>query len=287
MKKQQKGIQKQITLDCSTIVEGDAIHALQMIQDCSIQCVITSPPYWGMRDYNVPLQIGGEPTLVEYLSRIVTVFMEVKRVLTNDGLLWVNVGDGYTSGKRTYRSPDPKNGARAMQWRPETPKGLKCKELLGVPWKIAFALQSSGWYLRTDIIWQKPNAMPESVKDRPTRSHEYLFMFSKEANYYYDYNNSLEEIRGGKRNRRTVWTIPTERTGLHKAMFPVDLIRPCISASTKPKDFVLDPFFGSGTVGIVCEDMGRCFVGIELNPEYISVATKRLGFKRIKVISAL
>lgn len=280
--------EKKISLDDSVLIEGDAIRALQKLRERSIQCVVTSPPYWGMRDYDMPSQIGGEATLEEYVSRIVTVFMEVKRVLRNDGLLWLNVGDGYTSGKRAYRSPDPKNEGRAMLWRPETPKGLKCKEIIGVPWRIALALQSAGWYLRTDIIWHKPNAMPESVKDRPTRSHEYLFMFSKEADYYYDYDSSLEIVIGGKRNRRTVWTIPTQRKGgFHKATFPEDLIRPCIFSSTKPRDFVLDPFFGSGTVGLVCKDTGRRFVGIELNPEYIGFAASRLGLDKKSIISRL
>jgi site-specific DNA-methyltransferase (adenine-specific) len=239
-----------------------------------------------MRDYNVSSQIGGEATLEEYIARIVTVFTAVKRVLRNDGLLWLNVGDGYTSGQRTYRGPDPKNGARAMPWRPETPNGLKCKELIGMPWRIALALQSAGWYLRTDLIWHKPNAMPESVKDRPTRSHEYLFMFSKEPNYYYDYNSSLEIVTSGKRNRRTVWTIPTKRLGgFHKAAFPEELIRPCIFSSTKPEDFVLDPFFGSGTVGLVCKGENRYFVGIELNPEYVCFAAKRLNYKKNCIIN--
>lgn len=288
MKAKKKLSKKTLSLRNSALIQGDAIRALQLLPNCSMQCVVTSPPYWGMRDYDEPTQIGSEDTIEEYISRIVTVFKEVKRVLKDNGLLWLNIGDGYTSGKRNYRSPDPKNGARAMLWRPETPNGLKNKELIGIPWRIALALQSAGWHLRTDIIWHKPNAMPESVKDRPTRCHEYLFMFSKKEFYYYDYENSLEIVDAGKRNRRTVWKVKTQRSGsLHKAMFPEELVKPCISVSTKPRDFVLDMFFGSGTVGIVCKEMKRRFVGIELNPEYVDFAAERLGVKKERIISLL
>jgi site-specific DNA-methyltransferase (cytosine-N4-specific) len=279
--------EKQIKLTESVLIEGDASRALQMLPAHSIQCVVTSPPYWGMRDYDISSQIGSEDTLEEYISRIVTVFKEVKRVLKKDGLLWLNVGDGYTSGRRAYRAPDRKNIARAMTWRPDTPEGLKSKELIGIPWRIAFALQSAGWYLRSDIIWNKPNPMPESVKDRPTRSHEYLFMFSKEPMYYYDYQSTLEMGTSGMRNRRTVWSIPTERLGgFHKAIFPEELITPCIAASTKFHDFVLDPFFGSGTVGLVCKDVDRNFVGIELNPIYVEYAAKRLEYSHKHIIKS-
>jgi site-specific DNA-methyltransferase (adenine-specific) len=279
--------EKKITLTESVLIEGDASLALRMLPERSVQCVVTSPPYWGMRDYEISSQIGSEDTLEEYISRIVTVFTEVKRVLRNDGLLWLNIGDGYTSGRRSYRAPDPKNMSRAMTWRPDTPKGLKSKELLGIPWHIAFALQSAGWYLRTDIIWHKPNAMPESVKDRPTRAHEYLFMFSKEPTYYYDYKSTLEMGTKEMRNKRSVWTIPTQSLGgFHKAIFPDVLIRPCIAASTKIQDFVLDPFFGSGTVGFVCKEVKRNFVGIELNPMYVEYAAKRLKYNKKHIIKS-
>jgi site-specific DNA-methyltransferase (cytosine-N4-specific) len=151
---------------------------------------VTSPPYWGLRDYNIPEQIGLETTLPQYVNRLVGVFAEAKRVLAD--VFWLNIGDGYTSGNRGWRAPDKKNPAPAMNIRPDTPDGLKPKDLQGIPWRLAFALQSDGWYLRADIIWHKPNAMPESVKDRPTRAHEYLFMFTKSEHYAYDRTSFLK-----------------------------------------------------------------------------------------------
>ena len=150
-----------------------------------LQCIVTSPPYWGLRDYGIKGQIGLEEKLQQYINKLVSVFAEAKRVLRDDGVFWLNIGDGYTSGNRGYRAPDKKNPARAMSVRPDTPEGLKPKDLLGIPWRLALALQADGWFLRSDIIWNKPNAMPESVKDRPTRSHEYVFMFTKKEKYYY------------------------------------------------------------------------------------------------------
>ena len=184
---------EKISLNDSVILEGDALHALQVLPSNSIQCVVTSPPYWGLRDYNIVGQIGLEPTLSQFLNRLVAIFNEVKRVLKDDGILWLNIGDGYTSGNRGYRATDKKNPARAMAVRPDTPEGLKPKDLLGIPWRLAFALQDDGWYLRSDIVWHKPNAMPESVKDRPTRAHEYLFMLSKNERYYYN-SEIIKEI---------------------------------------------------------------------------------------------
>ena len=270
----------------SILFEGDAFHVLQRIPSESVQCVVTSPPYWGLRDYGIEGQIGLEPTLPQFLNRLVAIFAEIKRVLKSDGLLWLNIGDGYTSGNRGYRAPDKKNPARAMNVRPDTPEGLKPKDLLGIPWRLAFALQEDGWYLRSDIVWHKPNAMPESVADRPTRAHEYLFMFSKSERYYYD-REAIREIGGnGKpRNRRSVWDINTQAfPGAHFATFPPALIEPCILASTKPNDFVLDPFFGSGTVGLVCLSHGRRYVGIELHSEYVRMAVQRLGIFEPSVI---
>jgi len=259
----------------SVIIEGDASAALQAIPDASFQCVVTSPPYWGLRDYDFEGQIGLEDTLADYIQNLVAVFDGVRRVLTDDGVFWLNIGDGYTSGNRGYRAPDKKNPARAMAVRPDTPLGLKPKDLLGIPWRLAFALQQSGWYLRSDIIWNKPNAMPESVKDRPTRSHEYLFMLTKNERYYYDHV-AVREING--RNRRSVWSLNTMPSGhRHFATFPKSLVQPCILSSTRPGDFVLDPFFGSGTVGEVCLELGRRFVGIELHSAYVRLATNRLA----------
>lgn len=259
----------------SLVIQGDAKVVLPKLPDKSIQCCVTSPPYWSLRDYDIPGQIGLEPTIDQFINRLVEVFSEVKRVLTDDGVLWLNIGDAYTSGDRGYRAPDKKNPVRAMAYRPDTPEGLKPKDLIGIPWKLAFALQRDGWYLRSDIIWHKPNCMPESVKDRPTRSHEYVFLFSKSERYYYN-NDAIREENG--RNKRTVWSIPTQPfKGAHFATFPTTLIEPCILAGSHPSDFVLDPFFGSGTVGVICDKLGRRYVGIELQPEYIKIAIERLN----------
>lgn len=267
------------TLSDSIIYEGDALRVLGLLPSASMQCVVTSPPYWGLRDYGIEGQIGLEEALPQFINRLVAVFAEVKRVLKDDGVLWLNIGDGYTSGNRGYRAPDRKNRARAMSVRPDTPEGLKPKDLLGIPWRLAFALQDDGWYLRSDIVWHKPNAMPESVKDRPGRCHEYVFMLTKSERYYYDYDAAREPAaNGAPRNRRSVWSVNTQATDhAHYAVFPPALIEPCILSSTRPDSFVLDPFFGSGTLGLVCQKLGRRFVGIELNPEYVSLAMRQLS----------
>lgn len=280
----------QLNLDASTIFEGDAVTVLRRLPSNSVRCVVTSPPYWGLRDYGIDDQIGLELTMPQFIQKLVAVFAEVRRVLTDDGTLWINIGDGYTSGNRGYRATDKKNPARAMTVRPDTPEGLKPKDLMGIPWRLAFALQDDGWYLRTDIIWNKPNAMPESVKDRPTRSHEFLFMFSKSEKYFYN-SDAVKQVAdgGGLRNLRTVWSVNTKPyAGAHFATFPPELVRPCIKASTEPGDFVLDPFFGAGTVGLVCNEEGRKYAGVELNPSYVDLAVDRLGgiFHNVVRISA-
>lgn len=265
----------QISLCESTIIESDALLALQKLPAASVQCIVTSPPYWGLRDYGICGQIGLEKKLQQYINRLVSVFAEAKRVLRDNGVFWLNIGDGYTSGNRGYRAPDKKNPARAMSVRPDTPDGLKAKDLLGIPWRLALALQDDGWYLRSDIIWNKPNAMPESVKDRPTRSHEYIFMLTKKERYYYDY----QSVKENGRNRRTVWNINTTPFApAHFATFPPALIEPCILSSSREGDFVLDPFFGAGTVGVVCQTYNRHFVGIELNNEFVQISRDRLNF---------
>lgn len=271
-----------LTLQDSSIFEGDALTILRRLPSQSVQCIVTSPPYWGLRDYNVADQIGLEPTLPQFIHRLQSVFTEARRVLKDDGVLWLNIGDGYTSGNRGWRAPDKKNPARAMGTRPDTPEGLKPKDLMGVPWRLAFALQDDGWFLRADIVWNKPNAMPESVKDRPTRSHEYVFMFTKSEQYFYDRQAILDP---NGRNCRTVWNVNTTPfAGAHFATFPPKLVEPCIKASTRPGDFVLDPFFGSGTVGLVAEELGRRYVGLELHPEYVSLAVSRLSADLLSVI---
>ena len=277
---------EQIALVDSTIIEGDALYALRAIPEKSIQCVITSPPYWGLRDYGVDGQIGLEKTLPQFINHLVAVFDEVKRVLRDDGILWLNIGDGYTSGNRGYRASDKKNPARAMAIRPDTPDGLKPKDLQGIPWRLAFALQDDGWYLRSDIVWNKPNAMPESVKDRPTRAHEYLFMLTKSEKYFYNHEAVKEVGLNGKlRNRRSVWNINTQPfPDAHFATFPPTLVEPCVLASTQPGDYILDPFFGSGTVGLVCIEQQRHYVGVELHSEYVAMAIQRLHTNQAQII---
>jgi site-specific DNA-methyltransferase (cytosine-N4-specific) len=268
---------EKLTITDSTIFEGDALTVLRRLPDRFAQTVITSPPYWGLRDYSIPDQLGLEGTLSQYINALRSIFSEARRVLRDDGIFWLNIGDGYTSGNRGWRAPDKKNPARAMSVRPNTPDGLKPKDLLGIPWRLAFALQEDGWYLRADIIWNKPNAMPESVKDRPTRSHEYVFMFTKDERYFYDREAVMEASGARKRNRRTVWNINTQAfPGAHFATFPPALVEPCILAASKSGDFVLDPFFGSGTAGLVAQQLGRKYVGIELNPDYVALAAERL-----------
>lgn len=262
----------------SLVLEGDVTEVLPRLPSESVQCVVTSPPYWGLRDYGIEGQIGLEPTLAGYIHKLTSIFAHVRRILKPNGILWLNIGDGFTSGNRGWRAPDKKNPNRAMSVRPDNPPGLKDKDLLGVPWRLAFALQTDGWFLRSDIVWHKPNAMPESVKDRPTRAHEYLFMLTKEERYAYDAEAVMEDADdGGKRNRRSVWNINTAPTnGSHIAGFPQELVEPCILASTKPDDFVLDPFFGCGTVGLVAVRLKRQLIGIELNPLYLDDAMRLL-----------
>lgn len=261
----------------SLLIEGDVRDVLPRLPDESVQCVVTSPPYWGLRDYGIAGQIGLESTLAGYINKLTNIFSDVRRVLRPDGILWLNIGDGYTSGNRGWRAPDRKNPNRAMSVRPDNPPGLKDKDLLGVPWRLAFALQADGWFLRSDVIWHKPNVTPESVKDRPTRAHEYLFMLSKNERYAYYPEAIMEEGEQGRRNRRTVWSINTAPSlGAHVASFPPELVEPCLLASTQIDDFVLDPFSGVGTVGLVAQGLKRRFVGVELNPEYMHEAEKIL-----------
>jgi site-specific DNA-methyltransferase (cytosine-N4-specific) len=269
-------------LDQSNLYVGDALTVLKGIPDETYQCCVTSPPYWGLRDYGIPNQIGAEDRLDDYIANLVDVFREVRRVLANNGTLWLNIGDSFTSGGRTWRHSDRKNPARGMDYRAPTPEGLKSKDLIGVPWRLAFALQEDGWYLRSDIIWHKPNCQPESVKDRPTRSHEYVFLFSKAERYYYDWEAIKEPAtsQSPMRNRRSVWSINTEpNPNAHFATFPTKLVSPCILAGTREGDRVLDPFFGSGTLGEVCLSLGRTFDGIELKEDYANIARSRLGWR--------
>lgn len=272
---------KLIAGQTSTLVLGDAANVLARLPADCAQTVITSPPYWSLRDYGIAGQIGLEDSVFDFINALADLFDEVRRVTRPDGTLWLNIGDSYTSGNRTWRAPDKKNRARAMTVRPPTPAGLKPKDLIGVPWRLAIALQERGWYLRSDIIWHKPNCQPESVRDRPTRSHEYLFMFSKSERYTYH----TTAIQGpNSRRLRTVWDIPTHQTpeaNGHFATFPQALVTPCIHLTTTPGDLVLDPFLGSGTTALTAAQQSRTFLGIELNPEYLDLTRSRLQKNKI------
>jgi site-specific DNA-methyltransferase (adenine-specific) len=260
----------------SLLIGGDTARVLDALPDGCVQTVVTSPPYWSLRDYGIPGQIGHEPSVEEFTASLTRIFEQVRRVLRDDGTVWLNIGDGYTSGGRRWRAPDKKNRARAMETRPATPEGLKSKDLIGVPWRLAFALQAAGWYLRSDVIWNKPNCQPESVSDRPTRSHEYVFLLSKSERYFYD----VRAVQGkNDRRLRSVWEIQTraspEAAG-HFATFPPELVEPCILSGSRPGDLVLDPFLGSGTTALVAAARTRRFIGIELHPEYLEMSRNRL-----------
>ena len=293
----------------------DNREGLKMLDDNSIDCCITSPPYWGLRDYGVEGQLGLESTPEEYVANLVEVFREVKRVLRDDGTLWLNLGDSY-SGNCSQASNNGRAGFGNARERLVNRKGegLKPKDLVGIPWMVAFALRADGWYLRQDIIWHKPNCMPESVKDRCTKAHEYIFLLSKNRKYYYDYEAIKEPLsiatindlksrktlnnkgthggtrkdlgrnrdeyvpKDGKRNKRTVWTVTTKPfKGAHFAVFPEDLIEPCILAGCPEGGTVLDPFMGAGTTAVVARKNNRNYLGFELNPKYVLIATKRLA----------
>jgi len=280
------------------IVCGDALEMLKTLPDGSVHCCVTSPPYWGLRDYGVDGQLGLEQTPEEYVENLVGVMREVRRVLRDDGTLWLNLGDSYNGVGRGEKANGMQVAARATKQR--TICGLKPKDMVGIPWRVAFALQADGWWLRSDIIWVKPNPMPESVTDRPTKAHEYIFLLSKSRTYYYDGDAICEPAvygdhprngvpgtiikmshqgqRTGYRNKRTVWTVATKPfLGAHFATFPLDLIRPCVLAGCPPGGTVLDPFFGAGTTGLVAKQEGRGYIGIELNAEYVEMARNRIN----------
>ena len=300
----------------NNILIGDCRNILPTLETKSVQCVVTSPPYYKLRDYGAKEQIGQEATYQEYIESLVDVFREVKRVLKDDGTVWLNLGDSYAgSGHGGNLGKNKK--LKSMTPLKQTPlAGLKKKDLIGIPWRVAFALQEDGWYLRQDIIWHKPNVMPESVKDRCTKSHEYIFLLSKSKNYYFNaeaikepvvsikgnnktfrnggvytkgqsYFNSKKieaETHGnkpnesGKRNKRDVWTIPTHPyKGAHFSAFPLKLVIPCVLAGTREGDVILDPFFGSGTVAEAAALLNRNWIGIDINPDYVPLYKERLA----------
>lgn len=298
------------------IYEGDCRQILPDLDEQSINCCVTSPPYFGLRDYGNDDQIGLEQTPDEFVEALVGVFREVKRILRDDGTVWLNLGDSY------YNYRPGKGQALAKQTVSKTSQdlpqecarrgnkleGLKEKDLIGIPWRVAFALQADGWYLRQDIIWSKPNPMPESVKDRCTKAHEYIFLLSKSPKYYFD-NEAIKEqsktepvlrdkmgegyqanypngnrFSVGERvwgdelkNKRSVWTVsPKPFSEAHFAVYPPDLIEPCILAGCPEGGTVLDPFGGSGTTGVVADRLGRNAILTELNPDYIDIARNRI-----------
>ena len=260
------------TVASSLLICGDARQALGLLPDESVQTVLTSPPYWSLRDYGTKDQIGRDDALPDYLASIVEAFEAVRRVLRRDGTVWLNVGDAFTSGNRRYRAPDPKNRARAMDVRPPTPNGLKPKDLIGLPWRLAFMLQDAGWWLRSEVIWHKPNAHPESVRDRPTKAHETLFLLSRSQNYHY----SVDAVPGPNGRRlRSVWDMPTEprkpcdrHADGHPAMMPMTLAERCLVITSREGDVVLDPYAGSGTTLLAAEGLRRRWIGIELKPAF-------------------
>ena len=285
-------------------LHGDCRETLKELPDKIVNTVITSPPYYGLRNYREDKQLGLEETPEEYVSSLADIFDEVWRVLRDDGTVWLNLGDSYSgSGKgiagNICKTHDQQNmdGIHSKI----VPEGLKPKDLIGVPWRVAFELQKRGWYLRQDIIWHKPNPMPESVTDRCTKSHEYIFLLSKNKNYYYDneaikvpvkddwgtrdrtdgkYHNDgtgLTPHSGLEKsyetaNKRSVWTVnPKPYKDAHFATFPPDLIEPCVLAGCPKGGVVLDPFMGSGTTGLVAQELGRQWIGCELNKDYIEM----------------
>jgi DNA modification methylase len=297
------------------ILCGDVREKLAEIPDGTARTCVTSPPYWGLRDYGVPGQLGLEPTPDEFVSNLVAVFREVRRVLTDDGTLWMNLGDSYLAQQGLGFNGNKRLDLANRSIKVKRPVGVKPKDLVGIPWMVAFALRADGWYLRSDIIWSKPNPMPESIKDRPTKAHEYIFLLSKRARYYYDQDSirvplarTWDATNGGSistgrmvraggamgdmsshpkgyplpnpigGNLRTVWHVATQPyPEAHFATYPEKLIEPCILAGSQPGDTVLDPFNGSGTTGVVAIRHQRNYIGCELNPEYIALAERRIG----------
>jgi DNA modification methylase len=350
--------------DINKIYEGDVLQVLKTFPDESIDCCVTSPPYWGLRDYGTATWIGGdcncdhkqylgghgddsmkqvssngtqmynykdickkcgavrqdkqiglEKTPEEYVQTMVVIFNEVKRVLKKEGTLWLNLGDSYcgSGSKGDLKDPEHPEGRNGLSVALNNRiEGMKPKDLVGIPWMTAFALRSAGWYLRQDIIWHKPNPMPESVTDRCTKSHEYIFLLSKSNKYYFDQilepytepmnrwggdelvanNESMWDEGTGQstyrdrnmrpnpdgKNKRSVWTVNTRPyKEAHFATFPEELIIPMIKAGCPENGVVLDPFMGAGTTGLVCKKLNRNYVGIELNPKYIEIAEKRIA----------
>lgn len=273
-----------------TILYGDCRETLREFDSKARMCV-TSPPYYGLRNYGGEEdQIGLEQTPEEYVDNLVKVFREVRNCLTDDGTCWVNLGDSYYNyrpgkGQAIHKQSVSKTNQdlpSTCARRGNKLEGLKEKDLIGIPWMFAFAMRADGWYLRQDIIWNKPNPMPESVRDRCTKSHEYIFLFSKSQNYYFDVNAIKESTVDGKglKRKKTVWEIKTKPyKGAHFAVYPPELIEPCIKAGSEEGDLVLDPFMGSGTTALVAKSLQRHYLGCELHEDYGKLIQTRLSEK--------
>lgn len=274
------------------IIQGNVSAVLPTLASQSVHCAVTSPPYYGLRDYGCDGQLGLERTYVEYIDKMIAVFAEVRRVLRDDGTLWLNIGDSYaTGGGSIGRAPGGgdqgerfiRAGMIKTQPNRMPQPSLKPKDLMMIPARLAIALQEDGWYLRSDIIWHKANPMPESVTDRPTTTHEHILLLAKSEKYYYDFEAIKEPSTGTAhdrawKNKRSVWTVATGPSPeAHFATFTKALITPCVLAGCPPGGTVLDPFCGSGTTGVVAECYGRDFIGIELKPEYVAMAERRIG----------
>lgn len=308
-----------------TLLQGHCLEVLRTLPAESVQTCITSPPYFGLRDYGCDGQIGLESTPDAFVSSLVDVFAEVHRVLKSDGTLWLNLGDSYNGASSNRTGQNGYNDRRTNRDKRFSTggiDGLKSKDLIGIPWRVAFALQQYGWYLRQDIIWHKPNPMPESVTDRCTKAHEYIFLLSKSDRYFYD-NEAIKEpvsdtslkraeygwncdrpstknasmggtgihtekmgtrfVNPSGRNKRSVWTVCTKPyKGAHFAVYPTELIRPCILAGSRPGDTVLDPFNGSGTTGFVSMEERRKYIGIDINDEYLAIADARIKSAQVQ-----
>ena len=301
-----------------TIKKGNCLDVLKTLPKKHFHTCVTSPPYWGLRDYQTDGQLGLEETPEEYVQSLVGVFQDVRRVLRDDGTVWLNLGDSYYNYRPGKGQELPKQTVSktnqdlpvTVSRRANKQEGLKEKDLVGIPWRVAFALQADGWYLRQDIIWHKPNPMPESVEDRCTKSHEYIFLLSKNKKYFYDHEEIKEKAVGErwggntpinmnntkdvdntfsgltrprqmvyeKKNKRSVWTVITKPYAkAHFATYPPDLIEPCILAGCPKDGFVLDPFGGAGTTGLVADRLDRNCVLIELNGDYAEIAEERLN----------
>ena len=307
----------------NTILYGDCRNTLKQFDEQARTCV-TSPPYYGLRNYgNEENQIGQENTPEEFIDQLVSVFKEVRNVLTDDGTLWVNLGDSYYNYRPGKGQSYPKQSVSKTNQdlptqcnkRGNKLEGLKEKDLIGIPWMFAFAMRSDGWYLRQDIIWHKPNPMPESVKDRCTKSHEYIFLLSKNKKYYYDNEAIKEPVKKDwgtrdrtqgkyhnpgsglvphsglsksydRKNKRDVWSITNKPyKGSHFAVFPPDLITPCILAGSEKGDIILDPFMGSGTTAMVAKQLGRDYIGCELHEEYSNLIDQRVPVEEVAQVT--